>query len=467
MNESGVEPGSFRDPAAQVFYSGGRVFRGLDDTASADWTALSATSFFPALLAEGKAVGTRSIELTDLPDGSPGTFAAVLEHDRIPFVSYPYEWSFEMLRDAALLHLEILAAALGEDVTMKDGYAFNVQWVGRRPVFIDIGSFEPLRSGGPWIGYRQFCQTFLYPLLLEAHLGIPFQRYLLGHLDGLEPTEMRRIFSGRKRFKKGVFRHVFLHSVAESRVTEGATALKDEMGKAGFGKELTLATVKKLHALIAKLRSQRSESGWKRYRETCSYSDADRAAKDAFIRAAVEDLNPALSWDLGCNDGAYARMIAGYGGSVVAVDSDDVTVDALYRSLRADGPDNILPLVMNLVDPSPARGWRNEERRAFTGRARPDLVLALALVHHLAIAANVPLAQVVSWFRSLDATLIVEFVERHDPMAARLLGNKPTGMFDDYRIDAFEQLLGEQFSITGREQLPGGSRTMYVAVPRS
>ncbi|MGZ8735002.1 MAG: methyltransferase [Acidimicrobiia bacterium] len=467
MTDSGVEPGSFRDPATRVFYAGGRVFRGLDEIAAGDWTALSETSFFPTLLAEGKAVGTRSVELTEVPDGQAGEFAAVLEHDRIPFVSYPYEWSFEMLRDAALLHLEILAAALGEDVTMKDGYAFNVQWVGHRPVFIDIGSFEPLRSGGPWIGYRQFCRTFLYPLLLEAHLGVPFQRYLLGHLDGLEPTEMRRFFSGRKRFKKGVFRHVFLHSLAESRVTQGGTALKDEMGKAGFGKELNLATVKKLHRLVGRLRSKRAESGWKQYRDTCSYSDDDRAAKDRFIRTAVEGTHPRLSWDLGCNDGAYSRVLAEQGGTVVAVDSDDVTVDALYRSLRVDGPENILPLVMNLVDPSPARGWRNEERRAFLGRAEPDLVLALALVHHLAIAANVPLAEVVSWLRSLGATLIVEFVEPHDPMAAQLLGNKPAGMFDDYRVDVFEKLLEEQFTVTRREALPGGSRTLYLAHPRS
>jgi hypothetical protein len=465
MTDFGPEPGSFRDPATRVFYADGKVFRGLDATAADDWAMLGATTFFPALLADGKAVGTRVLEPAEVPEGAPGDFAAVLEHEQIPFVSYPYEWSFEMLRDAALLHLEILLAALGEDVTMKDGYAFNVQWVGARPVFIDIGSFEPLRSGGPWIGYRQFCQTFLYPLMLEAHLGVPFQRFLLGHLDGLEPTEMRRLLSGRRRFKRGVFRHVYLHSIAESRVTKGGAGLKDEMGKAGFGKELNLAMVKKLHRLIGKLRSKRSESGWKRYRETCSYSDADRAAKDRFVRSAIEETAPDLSWDLGCNDGAYARMLAERGGTVVAVDSDDVTVDAFYRSLRSEGPDNVLPLVMDLTDPSPARGWRNEERRAFTGRAQPDLVLALALVHHLAIAANVPLAEVVSWFRSLDATLIVEFVEPHDPMAAQLLGNKPAGMFGDYRAEVFEDLLAAEFTITRREALPGGSRRLYVAVP--
>lgn len=465
MTELTSEPGSFRDPATRVFYVDGRVLRGLDETAAADWTQLGATSFFPQLVKEGKAVGTTELEPGAVPPEVADEFATVLEHDRIPYVSYPYEWTFAMLRDAAILHLEILLAALDEGVTMKDGYAFNVQWEGARPTFIDIGSFEGIR-GGPWIGYRQFCQTFLYPLLLEAHLGISFQRILMGHLDGLDPTEMRRIFTGRKRFKKGVFRHVYLHSVAESRVTEGGQAIKADLTKSGFSEQLTKATVTKLLKLVRKLRSKRADSGWKAYRDTCSYSDEDRAAKEQFLRAAVADLPVGLTWDLGCNDGIYSRIVGERGGYVVAVDSDDVTVDVLYRSLREDGVTNVLPLVMNLVDPSPARGWRGEERSAFTDRAQPDLVLALALVHHLAIAANVPIAEVVSWFRSFDAALIVEFVEPHDPMAKRLLGNKPAGMFPDYRIDVFEKLLEEHFTIDAKQALPSGSRTLFACTPR-
>ena len=466
MTTPQLEPGSFRDPSTRVFYAEGRVFRGLDTTAAQNWAKLSETAFFPLLLAEGKVVATKAVEPSAVPGTPPGDFAVVLEHELIPFVSYPYEWTFEMLRDAALLHLEILLAALDEDMTMKDGTAFNVQWRGAQPVFIDIGSFEPVRGGGPWIGYRQFCQTFLYPLLLEARLGIPFQRYLIGHLDGLEPTEMRRIFFGLKRFRRGVFRHVYLHSVAESRVTQGGQALKDDLGKAGFGKELSIATVRKLHKLVSKLRSRRSESGWKEYRGTCSYTDADRSAKERFVQAAVESTSPRLTWDLGANDGAYSRLIAGQSDQVIAVDSDDVTVDALYRSLRADGPANILPLVMDLADPSPARGWRNAERRGFVDRGSPDLVLALALLHHLAIAKNLPLVDVIAWFRSLGGTLVVEFVETHDPMAQRLLANKPAGMFGDYRTDVFERLLGEQFTILRKEQLESGNRTLYLATPR-
>jgi hypothetical protein len=462
-----AEPASFRDPSASVFYADGRVLRGLDAQAAGDWSAFAESTTFSTFSANGGLVGTRVAGVDDLV--LPREYAVVLEHDRIPFVSYPYEWTFAMLRDAAVLHLDLLASALDEGLTMKDGYSFNVQWNGSTPQFIDIGSFER-GAGGPWVGYRQFCQTFLYPLMLEAHLGIPFQRYLLGHLDGIEPTEMRRIFGGLRRFKKGVFRHVYLHSVAETRVRQGSEKTRDDLGKAGFGAELQKAVVRKLVKLVQSLRSKRSDSTWAKYRETCSYSDEGRVAKERFIREVLGARTTKLAWDLGANDGAYARLVAATGAYVVAVDADDVTVDAMYRSLRAENVTNVLPLVMNLMDPSPARGWRNAERKAFTDRAAPDLVLALALVHHLALAGNVPLPEVVSWLRalggSLGSSLVVEFVEPHDPMARQLLGNKREGLFPDYRIDAFEKLLEEQFTIARREPLPGGSRTLYLAEPR-
>ncbi|MGQ0803315.1 MAG: methyltransferase [Actinomycetota bacterium] len=459
------EPASFRDPASSVFYSNGRVLRGLSERGAADWARLADTEFFTRLVAEHKAVTTTVVEPGSLPDNEPWSrYDVVLEHERIPFVSYPYEWTFEMLRDAAALHLEILLAALDDGMTMKDGYAFNVQWRGSTPTFIDIGSFEP--GGGPWVGYRQFCQTFLYPLLLEAHLGVPFQRFLLGHLDGLEPGDMRRLFSGRRRFKKGVFRNVYLHSVIQDRVTRSTQSVQQDLKKAGFSTELTKATAKKLLKLVRGLRSKRSASNWAEYRDTCSYSDAERAVKERFVTDAARTRRPGLVWDLGCNDGAFARLAAEHAGYVVAVDADDVVIDRLYRSLRDGGPTNVLPLVMNLVDPSPGRGWRNRERRPFTDRGAPDLVLGLALVHHLAIAANVPLAEVVAWLRSFDCAVVVEFVAPEDPMARRLLANKPPGLHDDYRPDAFERLLEDAFTVERREELPGGTRTLYLATPR-
>ncbi len=457
------EPASFRDPATTVFYDGDRVLRGLDEGAAADWRALAASRFFGRLVDEGKVVRTAAVGAAGLgPDAA--RFAAVLEHERVPFVSYPHEWTFGMLRDAAALHLEVLLAALDEGFTMKDGYALNVQWRGRQPVFIDVGSFERA-APGPWPGYRQFCRTFLYPLLLEAHLDVPFQRFLRGHLEGFEPAHVRRLLGGRHVLRKGVLRHVLLQAVMEQRVTAAAETTKVELARAGYDTQLTKAVATKLLQLVRSLRSKRSASGWADYRSTCSYSDADTEAKRRFVGEVATSRRPGLVWDLGCNDGAYARLVAGSADAVVAVDGDDVVVDALYRSLGQEGPANVLPLVMDLADPTPDRGWRGTERKAFTGRRRPDLVLGLALVHHLAIAANVPLPQVLDWFASLGGDLVIEFVDRDDPMVRRLLANKPAGTFDAYTRQAFEDLLAARFTVRRTEALPGGTRSLYFATP--
>ena len=459
------EPASFRDPATTVFYDGDRVLRGLDAGAAADWEALAATSFFPRLVAEGKVVRTEAVDPAGL-GLAPDSFAAVLEHERVLFVSYPHEWTFGMLRDAAALHLEVLLAALDDGFTMKDGYALNVQWRGREPVFIDVGSFERA-APGPWPGYRQFCRTLLYPLLLQAHLDVPFQRFLRGHLEGFEPTHMRRLLGGRHLLRKGVARHVLLQAVMEQRVTAATETTKQELARAGYDTSLTKAVATKLLALVRSLRSRRAASGWADYRSTCSYSDADTETKRRFVGEVAASRRPGLVWDLGCNDGAFARLVAPSAGGVVAVDGDDVVVDALYRSLREEGPSNVLPLVMDLVDPTPDRGWRGTERKAFTARRRPDLVLGLALVHHLAIGANVPLPSVLDWFASLGGALVIEFVDRGDPMVKRLLANKPAGMFDAYTRPAFEDLLGARFTVERSETLPGGTRSLYLAIPRS
>jgi hypothetical protein len=458
-----AEPASFRDPATTVFYVGDRVLRGLEAGAAEDWRALAATTFFPRLVAEGKVVRTTEVDPSDV-GVDPDRFTAVLEHERVPFVSYPHEWTFGMLRDAAELHLEVLLAALDDGFTMKDGYALNVQWRGREPVFIDVGSFEPA-TPGPWPGYRQFCRTLLYPLLLQAHLDVPYQRWLRGHLEGFEPSHMRRLLGGRHLLRRGVLRHVLLQAVMEQRVTTATETTKRELAKAGYDTQLTKAVATKLLALVRSLRSRRSASGWADYRSTCSYSDADTEAKRRFVGEVAEAQRPGLVWDLGCNDGAFARLVAPSAEVVVAVDGDDVVVDNLYRSLREGGPANVLPLVMDLVDPTPDRGWRGTERKAFTSRRRPDLVLGLALVHHLAIGSNVPLPSVLDWFASLGGALVIEFVDRDDPMVKRLLANKPAGMFDAYTRPAFAELLGARFTVERSETLPGGTRSLYLALP--
>ena len=471
MSEAAVEPASFRDPDSAVFYLDDLVLRGLSEHAAADWGRLAATAFFGRLVDEGRVVGTR-LFVGDTPPSPRGEeWAAVLQHDRVPFISYPYEWPFGMLRDAAALHLEVLLAALDEGFSTKDGSAYNVQFTGVRPVFIDVGSFEP--STGPWPGYRQFCQTFLFPLLLQSHLGIAFQPYLRGSVDGLLPGDVAAMFSGRRKWKKGVLRNVVLHGTLDRRAQSGrkerpgSEEVKSELRSAGFGVELAKATTGKLLKLVRGLEIKRRGSVWSDYRDTCSYTDADADAKRAFVESVLSDGTARTVLDLGANDGAYSLIAAAHADRVIAVDADEAVIDALYARLRRESVPNVLPLVMNLVDPSPAIGWRNAERPSFAARARADVVLALALVHHLAIGANIPLPQVVEWLRCFDARTVVEFVHPPDPMVQRLLANKPAGLFGDYGIDAFDALLARHFEILRSEVLPGGTRTLYLLDPRS
>jgi SAM-dependent methyltransferase len=461
---STYEPGSFRDPDSAVFTADGKVLRGLSGRAAADYERLSGTSFFPRLVGSGQIVRTAVHEGDAPPSPRGAPWTRVLEHERVPVVSYPYEWPFAMLREAASLQLDVLIAALGEGISLKDGTAYNVQFFGSRPTFIDIGSFEP--ASGPWPGYRQFCQTMLFPLMVQAHLGVPFQPLLRGSIDGLTPSQVAGMFSGLRRFRKGVVRNVTLHSVLERRVTTASEQVKSELKDSGFSADLAKATAKNLAKLVSGLEVARRGSTWSDYRDTCSYSDADAEAKQAFVRSAIAGGDAGLVLDLGANDGVYSLLAAEQADYVVAVDGDEMVIDRLYRRLRAERNENVLPLVMNLVDPSGGVGWRNRERAAFADRVRPDVTLALALVHHLAIAANVPLPEVVSWLRSFGGRLVVEFVHVDDVQVQRLLANKPAGLFDDYRREAFEALLAEQFLVHEQQSLPGGSRTLYLAEPK-
>ncbi len=459
----GLEPGSFRDPDSRIFRADGRVLRLLSEQGLADWRELSSSKLFGELVQEGALVGTREAEgISDVPEGIHGGVAAVLEHDVIPFVSYPYEWTFSMLRDAALLQLGLLRRALENGMILKDSSPFNVQFRGAKPVFIDVGSFERLREGEPWAGYRQFCMLFLYPLLLQAWKDVPFQPWLRGSLDGISPQECRNLLSARDRLRRGVLTHVVLHARLENRYEERDDDLKGELKKAGFKRELILANIKGLERLIGRLEWEPEGSTWSGYGLETTYTSDDAERKARFVASAVESESPRLVWDLGCNEGAHARIAAEKAGYVVAMDADALVVDRLYRAL-GEQTRNILPLAVNIVDPPPGLGWRGAERRPLAERGRPDLTLCLALIHHVSIAGNIPVAEFLDWLAATTGSLVIEFVSPEDPMARRLLARKRPGDHPDYNAEWFERCLAERFDVIRSEKLAGGLRTLHLA----
>jgi SAM-dependent methyltransferase len=370
-----------------------------------------------------------------------------------------------MLKDAALLTLDLLGRAVDEGLILKDGTPYNVQWRGAVPAFIDVGSFERLPEGEPWFGYRQFCMQFLYPLMLRSYRGVPHRPLLRGRLDGVPPEEMRHHLSLRDRFRRGVLTNVVLHARLERGHGErSASDARRELKRAGFKPELIKANADRLVRLVRRLDWRPGGSEWSDYREISTYDDAELAAKERFVTDAVAGTGPGMVWDLGCNDGRFSRIAANGGAYVVAIDGDEVAVERLYRELREAGETRILPLALDLVDSSPGLGWRGAERPRLEERGRPDLVLALALVHHLTIGGNVPLADVVDWLAGLGDRLVVEFPTRDDPMVERLLARKRPGAHPDYELESFEGELERRLEVERREQQ--GSRVLYEAWAR-
>jgi SAM-dependent methyltransferase len=460
---AGLEPGSFRDPESRVFYAGDEVYRALSPDGLEDFKALEASG----LLDDSRVVRTEVAQDTAALRGllvhEP---AGVLKHERIPFVSYPYEWTFSMLKDAALLQLDLLLAALEKDLVLKDSTPYNVQFKGSKPVFVDVGSFERLREGEPWVGYRQFCMLYLYPLLLQAVKGVPFQPWLRGSIDGIAPAEMRALMSFRDRFRRGLFTNVFLHARLEKRYADRTKEVAADVKRVGFKKELFVANVRKMRKLVERLSWDPPEGVWTAYGERNTYTDDDARRKDEFVREVARSRDWGLVWDIGCNNGRYSRIAAEGARNVISVDADDGPVELLYRDLRGEGDEKILTLTMNLADPSPALGWRGLERKTMAERGKPDLVLALALIHHVAISANVPVREFLDWLASLGTALVIEFPTREDPMVQKLLAPKREGLHPDYELEFFESALNEMFEVERSERLESGTRVLYFARPK-
>lgn len=456
-----AEPGSFRDPRSRVFTGGGRVFRGLSQEGADDFDAVVATEFFVDAVRSGAVIDTWRED----GDVLAGEWAAVLGHRPVPVVSYPYEWSFTMLQDAARLQLRLLRGGLDSGVICKDGSAYNTLFAGSRPIFVDVGSFEPLVPGNPWPGYRQFCQTFLFPLLLQSYLATPFQPLLRAAVDGIPPATADAMLRGRARWRPGVLTHVVLHAGAERRYGSRSGEVVASLRHAGVSGQLVDALAERLEGLVASLRPARHSTSWSEYSPRSHYPPRALAAKDQFVAETLGRQRWTQVLDLGCNDGRFARAAALHADQVVATDLDADVIDTLYRSLRARGPANVLPLVMDIADPSPGLGWGGRERAAFEQRVKPDLVLCLALVHHLAVGRGIPLAEIVEHLCAYRAPVVVEVPHAEDPMVKVLAGGR-TGTGHPYEVDLFETLARLRFTVARRLTLEEIPRTLYELHPR-
>jgi ribosomal protein L11 methylase PrmA len=466
MNEHAVpaaDAASFRDPSGFIFRDGeGRLCRQINPIYLPHYRRLMESGLYQELVDGGFMIEHRADPAAD-PAAKDGGPLRIYPRE-IPFISYPYEWSFGMLKDAALLTMAIQLRAMKHGMSLKDASAYNVQFEGTRAVFIDTLSFEPLKPGAPWIAYGQFCRHFLAPLALMCRTDNRLQRLLADFLDGIPLDLAVRLLPWRTRFEPGLLMHLRLHSRAVVRhqptdrpatdkaaPTMSATALERLLG------HLEETTRRQAWPL------PRTE--WINYYQDHSYTAAMQDAKVRLVKDFLGRLKPATVWDLGANTGLFSRVALETGARVVAIDSDAACVERIYLDAGARGQRRLLPLCMDLANPSSGRGWAHRERRSLTQRGPADAVMALALIHHLAVSNNVPFAMIADWFAALGKSAVVEYVPKSDSQTQRLLQSRED-VFADYTQEAFETALSRRFTIADKQPVPDSGRTLYLLTRR-
>jgi ribosomal protein L11 methylase PrmA len=451
------DPGSFRDPSGFVFWRDGRPYRQIQEGFASDWDAFAGSALERRLIDSGRLLPYESVSL-DLAE-LPGAHA-VIAPEPIEFVSYPYEWTFGELKDAALLTLDAQLDALADGWTLRDASAFNVQFRAGRPILIDSLSFEAHEDGTPWVAYRQFCEHFLAPLALMAKRDVRLAGLLRTDIDGVPLDLAAQLLPWRTRLNFGLLSHVHLHARSQVR----------HAGNEDEGKAARSATIprSRLVALIGNLRSTvkgldwtPEGTEWADYADHTSYADAATADKARLVASFVGQVPGPRAWDLGANTGRYSRIVADTGKRVLAFDIDPAAAEQHYRALRKDGRTDTLPLVLDLANPSPGLGWASRERRSLIERTDADVVMALALIHHLAISRNVPLPMVLGLFADLAPWSIVEFVPKEDPMVRHLLASRKD-VFPDYHLDEFRQAAGDRFEIVAEEPIRDSPRVLFL-----
>ncbi|MEJ2079165.1 MAG: SAM-dependent methyltransferase [Acidobacteriota bacterium] len=444
---------SFRDPSGHLFRDGDRLFRQVNDCFRDSYDLLIGSGLYRKLSQDGRLIPHEEVE-------HPGTRVEgvyrILEPEKLPFISYPYEWCFGQLKDAALLTLEIQQAALAHGLTLRDASAFNVQFRGSVPVFIDTLSFGPYNEGEPWVAYRQFCQHFLAPLALASRCDVRLCALLQRHLDGVPLDLASRLLPARTRLNLGFLTHLHLHARSQRR-WEGKQIEKPRpVSRRGL-----LGILSHLERTVQKLHWKPSSTVWTRYDNQTSYSQQAAQEKRGIVSRFVERVEPRMVWDLGANRGDFARLAAARGAVAVGFESDPAVVEATYQTSKERGDNTFLSLCMDLSNPSPALGWMHRERDSLTQRGPADLLLALALVHHLAIGNNVPLPQVAEMLAGLGESLVIEFVPKEDQQVQRMLASRED-IFSDYSVECFEQAFRAYFDVLEKERIPDSVRTLYL-----
>lgn len=469
---------SFRDPSGRLLVIDGRVIRLVNQSGITDLEAFLTTKTAKLFQESGRLVRTKKLEESEVKSIIDGRsfrnliedtqYAVALEHERIPFQSFPYEWPPEMLHAAGLLTLDLAESLLAEGFGLKDATPYNILFRGAEPVFVDLLSFEKRASGDPlWTPNAQFERTFLLPLLANREFQIPPDQIFTSRRDGLEPEDVYKLLGGLRRFAPGFLSLVTIPTLLASRQNQDNLEIYkpkrlDDAEKARFILESLFGRARRKLGKLAPQKGRQSE--WSDYMQSNNnYSQEHLRAKVDFVEAALSEFTPAKVLDVGANTGHFSALAARSGAHVVAIDYDPVVVGEIWH--RAKGEKlNILPLVVNLTRPSPATGWRNLECPSFLDRAcgNFDAVMMLAVIHHMLVTERIPLAEIIDLAAELTTDmLIVEFISPEDSMFKRISRGRDH-LFTDLTKESFEASCHRHFEIVRSQHLDRTTRWLYL-----
>lgn len=451
-----MSSGSFRDPSGYVFSHKGCVYRRIANAGKASYALLMESGLYKALSSEGSLV-----EHEEVPDPVPcDDGSLVIKPTRIPLISYPYEWSFSQLRDAALLTLRIQGTAIKHGMSLKDASAYNIQFCGCNPVFIDTLSFERLDVSRPWVAYKQFCQHFLAPLALMSFRDVRLGEMLKSHIDGIPLDLASKLLPAKTYLRLGLLLHLHLHARAQSHYASGGDC-GGQRSSAGFSERRHLGLLDNLRAAIEAMRWQPGGTEWADYYDNTNYPSPSFVAKGRIIEELLDIVKPSSVWDIGGNIGLFSKLASAKGIYTACFDIDPSAVEFNYLDARKRKDAKLLPLLLDLVNPSPGIGWENDERDSFSARRPCDTAFALALIHHLAISNNLPLGRIASFFARTCEKLVIEFVPKSDSQVKRLLASRED-IFPSYAQEPFEKEFSALFTIVEKRPVPDMDRTIYL-----
>jgi hypothetical protein len=447
------EYSSFRDPSGIVFEEDGLIYRQINTVYKAHYDCLMNSGLYESLVKSNLLIRHTQLDR----DGIGGDKYLVIRPEKIPFISYPYEWPFDAYKDAALVVLRIQETALKYGMTLKDASAYNMQFYNGRFVLIDTLSFEIYQEGRPWEAYGQFCRHFLAPLLLMAHVDVRLGRLMQNYIDGI-PLDMADIIL-QHRGGFAAWQHIRLHSRSIARYEQADSEKKNEI-RLKIKKSIQAAMIQSLSQTVKKLKLKNTRSEWGDYYNCNNYNESSFGNKENLVKQYLDRIGPvSMTWDFGANDGRFSRIALQNSGYVVAFDIDPAALNNNYANVKKS-KEKMLPLFLDITNPSPSIGFANRERKSIEQRQKPDVIIMLAVIHHLTISNNVPFEMTAQWLASLCKYLIIEFVPKEDSQVRRMLAARED-IFYDYTIGEFETVFSRYFTICDKQKIEGSDRVLY------